>query len=70
LIPEPEQPRETPRLVAIRDTPREEDQAEGITGRAKVPSWDEIMFGRAATPTTPASEGSELDNDPEDDLFK
>jgi hypothetical protein len=69
-IPEPEQPRETPRLVAIRDTPREEDQAEGITGRAKVPSWDEIMFGRAATPTTPASEGSELDNDPEDDLFK
>ena len=69
-IPEPEQPRETPRLVAIRDTPREEDKAEGITGRAKVPSWDEIMFGRAATPTTPASEGSELDNDPEDDLFK
>lgn len=69
-IPESEQPRETPRLVAIRDTPREEDQAEGITGRAKVPSWDEIMFGRAATPTTPASEGSELDNDPEGDLFK
>jgi len=69
-IPEPEQPRETPRLVAIRDTPREEDRAEGITGRAKVPSWDEIMFGRAATPITPASAGSELDNDPEDDLFK
>lgn len=69
-IPEPEQPRETPRLVAIRDTPREEDQAEGITGRAKVPSWDEIMFGRAATPTTPASEDLDLDNDPEDDLFK
>jgi hypothetical protein len=69
-IPEPEQPRETPRLVAIRDTPREEDQAEGITGRAKVPSWDEIMFGRAATPTAPASEDLDLDNDPEDDLFK
>jgi hypothetical protein len=67
-IPEPEQPRETPRLVAIRDTPREEDKAEGITGRAKVPSWDEIMFGRAAT--TPASEDLDLDNDPEDDLFK
>ena len=66
-IPEPEQPRETPRLVAIRDTPREEDQAEGITGRAKVPSWDEIMFGRAATPAT---EDLDLDNDPEDDLFK
>ncbi len=69
-IPEPEQPRETPRLVAIRDTPREEDQAEGIAGRAKVPSWDEIMFGRAATSTTPASEGFDLDNDPEEDLFK
>ena len=69
-IPEPEQPRETPRLVAIRDTPREEDQAEGITGRAKVPSWDEIMFGRAATPTTPAFEDLDFDNDPEDDLFK
>ena len=66
-IPEPEQPRETPRLVAIRDTPREEDQAEGITGRAKVPSWDEIMFGRAATPAT---EDLDLDNDPEDYLFK
>ena len=69
-IPEPEQPRETPRLVAIRDTPREEDQAEGIAGRAKVPSWDEIMFGRAATPTASASEDLDLDNDPEDDLFK
>jgi hypothetical protein len=69
-IPEPELPRETPRLVAIRDTPREEDKAEGITGRAKVPSWDEIMFGRAATPATPAAEDLDLDNDPEDDLFK
>jgi hypothetical protein len=64
-IPEPEQPRETPRLVAIRETPRAEDQAEGITGRAKVPSWDEIMFGRAAT--TPADT---LEDEPEDDLFK
>ena len=62
-IPEPEPVRETPRLVAIRDTPRAEDQAEGITGRAKVPSWDEIMFGRTAT--TPTE-----DTDPEDDLFK
>lgn len=69
-IPEPEQPRETPRLVAIRDTPREEDQAEGIAGRAKVPSWDEIMFGRAATSTTPASEDLDFDNVPEEDLFK
>jgi hypothetical protein len=42
------------------------DQAEGISGRAKVPSWDEIMFGRAvATPT----DGHDTD-DTEDDLFK
>jgi hypothetical protein len=61
-IPDPEPVRETPRLVAIRETPREEDRAEGITGRAKVPSWDEIMFG------TPAAPSSELpDNDPIDD---
>jgi hypothetical protein len=66
-ITEPEQPHETPRLVAIRDTPRAEDQAEGITGRAKVPSWDEIMFGRAAT--TPA-DNADFDSDPEGDLFK
>ncbi len=64
-IPEPEPVRETPRLVAIRETPREEDRAEGITSRAKVPSWDEIMFGRPAAPTTPASEFP--DNDPIDD---
>ena len=47
-IPDPEPVRETPRLVAIRETPREEDRAEGISGRAKVPSWDEIMFGAGA----------------------
>jgi len=64
-IPEPEPVRETPRLVAIRETPREEDRAEGITSRAKVPSWDEIMFGRPAAPATPASEFP--DNDPIDD---
>jgi hypothetical protein len=65
-IPEPV--RETPRLVAIRETPREEDRAEGISGRAKVPSWDEIMFGRPAAPSTPATPTSEVpDNDPIDD---
>ena len=64
-IPEPEPVRETPRLVAIRETPREEDRAEGITSRAKVPSWDEIMFGRPATPAIPSSEVP--DNDPMDD---
>jgi len=59
-IPDPEPVRETPRLVAIRETPREEDRAEGISGRAKVPSWDEIMFGTPAKPSMP-------DNDPVDD---
>ena len=70
-IPDPEPVRETPRLVAIREAPREEDRAEGITARAKVPSWDEIMFGRPAAPAgpaTPATPASELpDNDPIDD---
>jgi hypothetical protein len=67
-IPDPEPVRETPRLVAIRETPREEDRAEGISGRAKVPSWDEIMFGRPAAPATTATPVSEFpDNDPVDD---
>jgi len=71
-IPDPEPVRETPRLVAIRETPREEDRAEGITSRAKVPSWDEIMFGRPAAPATPASEFPDNDpvDDPEEDDFR
>ena len=74
--PEAEPIRETPRLVAIRETPREEDRAEGISGRAKVPSWDEIMFGRPAAPTPSSPSHGELpDNDPfddpsDEDLFK
>lgn len=36
---------ETPRLVAVREEPSETDREDGVTGRAKVPSWDEIMFG-------------------------
>lgn len=36
---------ETPRLVAIRDTPTAADSEDGVTARAKIPSWDEIMFG-------------------------
>jgi hypothetical protein len=74
--PEAEPIRETPRLVAIRETPREEDRAEGISGRAKVPSWDEIMFGRPAAPTPSSSSLSSSqdefpDNDPfDEDLFK
>ena len=63
--PEAEPVRETPRLVAIRETPAEADRAEGISGRAKVPSWDEIMFGRPATPSTPSADLP--DNDPFDD---
>ena len=43
--------RETPRLVAIRETPGVADSEDGIVARAKVPSWDEIMFGRAAAPS-------------------
>ena len=43
--PEPTIGREGPRLVAIRETPDSEAAKDGVTGRAKVPSWDEIMFG-------------------------
>ena len=39
---------ETPRLAVIRETPTAADSQDGITARAKVPSWDEIMFGRKA----------------------
>ncbi|MDA2993367.1 MAG: septation protein SepH [Actinomycetota bacterium] len=41
--------RETPRLVSIRETPAPGDKQDGITSRAKVPSWDEIMFGQKPT---------------------
>lgn len=37
--------REGPRLVAIRETPDADAAKDGVTSRAKVPSWDEIMFG-------------------------
>jgi hypothetical protein len=46
---EAEVSRETPRLVSIRETPAPGDSQDGITSRAKVPSWDEIMFGRKTT---------------------
>lgn len=36
---------EPPRLVSIRDVPDAKDSEDGVLGRAKVPSWDEIMFG-------------------------
>jgi len=67
-IPDPEPVRETPRLVAIRETPREEDRAEGISGRAKVPSWDEIMFGRPATPASELPDNDPIDDPTEDDF--
>jgi hypothetical protein len=44
-VPAPEERAETPRLVAIRDTPTAADSEDGVTARAKIPSWDEIMFG-------------------------
>ena len=37
--------RERPRLAAIRQTPDAQVAKDPIIGRAKVPSWDEIMFG-------------------------
>ena len=36
---------EPPRLVALREEPDESAARDGVVGRAKVPSWDEIMFG-------------------------
>ena len=38
--------RETPRLVSIRTDVDSESAKDGVQGRAKVPSWDEIMFGQ------------------------
>ncbi|PHX69404.1 MAG: hypothetical protein CK523_04440 [Actinobacteria bacterium] len=40
-----EEIREVPRLAVIREEPDDEASRDGITARAKVPSWDEIMFG-------------------------
>ena len=49
---------ETPRLVAIRDTPTAADSEDGVVARAKIPSWDEIMFGSKA-PVADAPESEE-----------
>lgn len=42
------EPREAPRLAAVREEvePGSEAARDGVAGRAKVPSWDEIMFGK------------------------
>ena len=55
LLNAPEEKVETPRLAVIRETPSAADSQDGITARAKVPSWDEIMFGRKSE-ETPSSE--------------
>ena len=49
---------ETPRLAVIRETPTPADSQDGITARAKVPSWDEIMFGKKAEEPTENEEPS------------
>ncbi|TRZ54538.1 MAG: DUF3071 domain-containing protein [Streptomycetaceae bacterium] len=36
---------EVPRLAVIREAPDDDASRDGIVARAKVPSWDEIMFG-------------------------
>lgn len=40
--------KEPPRLVAVREEvePTSDAARDGVAGRAKVPSWDEIMFGK------------------------
>jgi hypothetical protein len=50
---------ETPRLVAIRDTPTAADAEDGVTARAKIPSWDEIMFGSKAPSANNSDEPQE-----------
>jgi len=55
VVVEEEKP-ETPRLVAIRDTPTAADSEDGVVARAKIPSWDEIMFGSKAPVAEPESE--------------
>lgn len=40
--------KEPPRLIAVREEvePTSDAARDGVAGRAKVPSWDEIMFGK------------------------
>ncbi len=52
LLNAPDEKAETPRLAVIRETPSAADSQDGITARAKVPSWDEIMFGRKSEEPT------------------
>ena len=43
-----QEPREAPRLTAVREEvePTSDAARDGVVARAKVPSWDEIMFGK------------------------
>lgn len=52
--------RETPRLVSIRENASPGDKEDGIAARAKVPSWDEIMFGQKVK--QPSNESRENSN--------
>ena len=60
VVPVEDKP-ETPRLVAIRDTPTAADAEDGVVARAKIPSWDEIMFG-AKAPVADLAEEEDYDN--------
>jgi hypothetical protein len=53
---------ETPRLVAIRDTPTQADAEDGVVARAKIPSWDEIMFGSKAPASDAPADEEDYDN--------
>ena len=61
VVVEEEKP-ETPRLVAIRDTPTAADAEDGVVARAKIPSWDEIMFGSKAPAAEPTNNEEDYDN--------
>ena len=57
-----EEKAETPRLVAIRDTPTAADSEDGVVARAKIPSWDEIMFGSKAPVADAPADDEDYDN--------
>ncbi len=51
---------EPPRLVSLREEPDESAERDGVVGRAKVPSWDEIMFGAGAAKKDERSDEDEF----------
>ena len=51
---------EPPRLVSLREEPDESAARDGVVGRAKVPSWDEIMFGAGAAKKDDVNEEDEF----------